>query len=302
MASTDFLAVYDKQISKQIMLSFQEWPSRIPQLYHADSMDGPFTEHMGWRGYDLPQFRLPGEEIRQTVIHEDYSKRYTARSYGNGDSIPAEFIRDDPTGMLTQGGARIAGGIADSFKQLVELDATNYYLNGFTVTAGMADGVALYSASHPRAKSNAAVLDANRPTTGTALSVSEVQQSIIRLRTQYSPNNIPMMNTPRVLWTSPVLSFAARQILHQLQEPYTTEHNDNLIADYNIMHVELPYLGTSKAWGLIGEEHYNFFLWRQHYEAHNQYDAVTNSMQTFGTIRYDLGSSNYRGNDGSPGP
>jgi hypothetical protein len=305
MASADFAAVFDKQIAKHLLRSFDEWDSVIPDIYHVSNMDGPFEEHMSWTGYGLPEFRLPGEEIHQSEIHENYGKRYTARSFGNGDAIPLEHIDDDPTGILTQGGARIAGGLANSFKQLTEIDAANYLINGFTVTAGTPDGASLFSTSHPRSKSQPGTLDANRPTAGVDISVTEVQNMITRIRTQVSPNGIPMMNRPRILWHSPSLNFQVQQILNQSREPYTMDNNDNIIKKYNIIPVEIPYLlesgVASDAWGIIAQEHFLHFLWRQRAKGRNQIDAVTNSMLTMWTIRYDLGHSDYRGTDASPG-
>jgi hypothetical protein len=306
MASNDFAAVFDKQIAKHLLLSYEEWDSVISDIYHVNTMDGPFEEHFSWAGYDLPTFRLPGEPITQSEVHQNFGKRYTARSFGNGDAIPMEHIEDDPTGILTVGGARIAGGLSNSFKQLVEIDAANYLINGFTVTAGTPDGASLFSLSHPRSAALLGTLDANRPTAGEDLSVAALEAMITRLRTQVSPNGVPMMNEPRILWHSPALTFQVDTILNSTQRSGTANNDTNSIKrKYNIVPVEIPYLlesgVASDAWGLIARKHFMHFMWRQRAKGRNDIDPVTNSMLTMWTQRHDLGHSDYRGTDASPG-
>jgi hypothetical protein len=305
MASLDFAAAFDRQIEKHLLLSFDEWPTVIPVIYHTEDMEGFFEEHMSWTGYDLPTFRLPGEPITQSEIHENYGKRYTRQHFGNGDAIPMEYIEVDPTGMLTMGGARVAGGLSNSFEQLMEIAAADNLINGFTVTAGSPDGVALFSTSHPRSKSEPGTLDANRPSAAEDISVTAVQEMITRLRTQRSPNGIPMQNEPAILWHSPALNFQVQQILQQTQEPYTTDNNENIIKKYRIRPVEVPYLSesgvASDAWGIRAKKHFLYFFMGQRPKGRNQIDAVTNSMLTMWTMSFDIGHSDYRGNDASPG-
>lgn len=305
MASQNYASAFDKSIDKHILLSFDEWDSVIPQIFHASDTKGRIVQHQGWTGYGLPVARLHGEEIAQLEVAENYGKRYTMRSVGGGDAIPIEDVDDDPAGILTQGSARIAGGLANSFTDYIETDAANFLINGFSVTTGMPDGDTLFSTSHNRSRSNTATTDSNRPSSGVDLSVSTLQSAITNIRTQKAPNGRPISNRPRVLWYHPQLDFQVQQILKGRMEPYTMDNNENIIKKYNIIPVEMPYLEESgaaaDAWGLVGELHFLYFIWRQRYKSRSAVDGATNTYQTWGTIRYDLGPSDYRGTYGSPG-
>lgn len=305
MASRDYAALFDTAIDKHILTSFDAWQSFIPEVFHVDSTKRRIVTHQGWQGYGLPTPRFPGEAINQGEVHESYNKQYFIRSCGLGDAIPIEDVDDDPTGMLTQGAARIAGGMAASFEDYVETDAANFLINGFTVTAGSPDGVSLFSTSHPQSKNAPGTTYANRPTTGVDISVATVQSMITRLRTQKAPNGRPMRNSPRVLWYNPTLDFAVQQILRQQMEPYTMDNNDNIIAKYKIKPVETPFLQESgadaDAWGMVGQEHFLNFIWRNRARTHNDFDAVTKSYLVMLDLRHDLGHSDWRGTDASPG-
>jgi len=307
MASRDYTALYDASIDKHILKSFETWKSTIPDLFHVDNTTRRFVTHQGWQGYGLPTPRFPGEVIVEGDVHQSYNKQYSMQSVGMGDSIPLEDIEDDPTGMLTQGSAMIAGGLAESFKDYVELQAATFLINGFTVTAGQPDGVSLFSLTHPRSLNNSTVTDANRPTTGVDMSVSTVEQMITRLRLQRSPNGRPMYNKPRVMWYNPSLDFVAQKIMKQSAEAFTTDRNDSVInRKYGgIKLIELPYLQEagvdSDAWGMIGQMHFLHFIWRNKFRAHHDFDARTKTHLVMGDIRFDLGESSYHGTDASPG-
>lgn len=305
MASRDYAALFDTAIDKHILTDFDNWESVIPDICHVDSTRRRIVTHQGWQGYGLPTPRFPGEPITQGEVHENYNKQFFIRSAGLGDAIPIEDVDDDPTGMLTQGAARIAGGMARSFEDYVEIDLANYLINGFTSTAGAPDGVSLFSTSHPRAKNNPSVTDANRPTTGVDISVAAVQSMITRIRTQKAPNGRPMRNKPRILWYNPTLDFAVQQILKQQMEPYTFDNNENIIKKYGIRPVEMPFLtesgADSDAFGIGGQEHFMWFIWRNRPRTHNDFDAVTKSYLVMLDIRHDLGHSDWRGMDASPG-
>jgi hypothetical protein len=307
MASRDYSAAFDRSIDKHILTSFEGWESNIPDICHVETTNRRFVTHQGWQGYGLPTPRFPGELITEGEVHQSYDKQFNMRSAGLGDSLPIEDVDDDPTGMLTQGSAMIAGGLSQSFKDYCEIDLASFLINGFTSTAGTPDSASLYSLTHPRSRNNPGVTDANRPTTGVDMSVATVQQMISRLRLQKAPNGRPMHNTPRVCWYNPTLDFTARQIFKQAMEPYTANNNDNIIKGKygDIKLVEMPYLLESgvdaDAWGMIADMHFLYFIWRTKFRTHNDFDARTKSYLVMGDIRYDLGHSDWRGTDASPG-
>jgi hypothetical protein len=274
---------------------------------HVEDTTRRFVTHQGWQGYGLPTPRFPGEPIVEGEIHESYNKQFSMQSAGLGDAIPLEDIEDDPTGMLTQGSAMIAGGLARSFEQYVDIQLATFLINGFTVTAGQPDGASLFSLTHPRSKNNSGVTDANRPSTGVDMTVDTVQQMITRLRLQKAPNGQPLHLKPRVMWYNPQLDFRAQQIMKQSVEPYTTDRNDNIISKKygGIKLVELPYLQESgvdsDAWGMIADVHFLYFIWRSHFRAHHSFDARTKTHLVMGDIRFDLGDSSYHGTDASLG-
>jgi hypothetical protein len=305
MASRNYAPLYDVAVDKHIMVTFDDWPSVIPDIYHVDNTKRRIVTHQGWSGYGPPTPRFPGEAIVQGEINEDYNKRFFMRSCGLGDALPIEDVDDDPTGMLTQGSAKIAGGLAKSFTDYAEQDAMDYLINGFSATAGTPDGVSLYSLSHPKSKTEPLTLYANRPTTGVDLSVSTLQSMITRLRTQKAPNGRPMRNKPRILWYNPTLDFTVQQILKQRLEPYTMDNNDNIIAKYGITPIETPFLqesgADSDAFGLVGHEHFLYWIWRNRPRTHTSFDAQTKCYLMFLDMRHAVGHSSWRGTDASPG-
>ena len=202
MASQDYAALFDTAIDKFILVSFEEWVSVIPDLFHVSSTKRRFEEHQGMVGYPLPQARFPGEQIVQGEVHENWNKRYNMRSAGLGDALPLEDVEDDPTGMLTQGAAKIAGGLSASFTDYVETDMASFLINGFSSTSGTPDSKSLFATDHPLSKQDS-TSQANRPSSAVDISISAVQAAITNIRTQKAPNGRPMRNAPRVLWYHP---------------------------------------------------------------------------------------------------
>lgn len=309
MASQDYSALYNRTVDKHILIAFQKWPSIVPDIFHVESTKRRYVIQQGWTGYGQPIPRLPGEPIRQGSISENFNVKFTVGSVGLGDAIPIEDVDDDPTGILVQGAAKIAGGLAESFMDYVEMDITqSYLLNGFTATAGQPDGKSLFSATHLRSRTNQTTTDSNRPSTGVDLTVSSAQSAITALRTQKAPNGRPMMNSPRVLWYNPILDWNANHVFKQSLDPGTANHDDSIINRKHpgVKLVETPWLqssGTdSAAWGLIGQEHFLYFYWRTKPRTHNDFDATTKSYLTMVDMRYARGNSDWRGTYASPGP
>lgn len=295
-----------KNIDKVYQDDMREWPQDgWQQMFHVQRMNSRTEDHLLMEGYPLPQPRIDGGRIVMAQFKADFDKRFTARSWGLGDSFPKEMVKDDPWGIMRKGTAVTATMFARTYRTLNHKEAaymlvTLCFASGTVV--GSPDGVSLANTAHPISKSNSATTWANRPSIDADMSFTSLNAGIAALRTQLdATGNTRLINPPRLLACHPSKRGLARQFLQGEMERGTSDNNMNALREYNIKIVDWPYYevsgatGTNNGWGLWGQEHELHWKIRQNLDVDTDFDVMTKSYIITTDVRFDYGWLTARG-------
>lgn len=312
MASTNLYPLFTKGINRHFLLELKEYDPVWRNLFHMDSTSDRYIWHQSWEGYQLPEFRVPGERIAQGAFKPSFNKQYIIRTFGLGDSIPQEDIDDDLYAVINKQLAKKGGALARAFTNLLEYDTAQFFgVQAFasgTSVAGSSDGVSLFSTAHPISASQPLVTWSNRPSVAADLSQSSLQAAATALRLQKAPDNLTFLNNEiKTLVYNPVLEYVVRQLLYGKWKADSADRNENFLTKDSIEACAWPYFqksgatGTNNGWFVQGREHYLYFFMRSGYKTNTDYDINTNSQIITALQRFDEGASSPLGMYGSPG-
>lgn len=305
--STNLTSLFSKGIDRFFGWKYDQYDSKIGQIFHEGTMDTRVLDRQSFRGYGLPAERKPGGLIEQGSVAQSYGKRYIAVGYALGDSLPYEDREDDQYGFLSRLIPATGGAMANSFRLLEELMAlkfvTTYGFASGTSVPTMADGLSLFNTAHPVSLGSTATY-ANRPSTDVPLSLTSYQDARVALMGQYAGNGLNIIsNMPRVLVVSLKNELMARHILSPGLQPFTADNTKNLVAGEGCEPVVWPYLTTnsSKAWFVVGKTHHLNFLRRQNVRSKVSEEDTNLSYCVTMYCRFVVGADDARGTYGSYG-
>lgn len=311
MATTnvDILYGMGQQIEEHMYLDYKRKAPIFSKVFHMHTTRSRYVDMQMWQLYGMPRFRVHGERIKMDAVYPSFGKRYIMRSFGLGDSVPVEDMRDDPFGLFNRVLPGKGGAMASSHRTLMERETAGFFVNqGFasgTSVAGMSDGRSLFNTAHPLSAYNSTTA-ANRATTDVDLSYSSAQTAETNIRNQLAPNGYEYIdNEPAILMVHPTLAFVAQQIYAQDRQWGGGPNDKNYLKRLQI--IVNPYLQisgtntTNQYWIVIGEQHSLHFFMRQNYEVDTDKDVNTNSVIFTTTSRFDYGATDWRGTYGSKG-
>jgi hypothetical protein len=317
--SQDLAVLFSKGINEHYLLTYDLYPSYIPDIFRVGTMDGRYEYDQLWEGYQLPQTRNPGEGWAQGQFRPSFNKKYVPVNYALGDVIAQEDYDDDEYGVISRLLPAKGGALARAHATLKEIVAANYFKNvAFATegnnTVGTSDGRPLFSNAHPISQNNTAVTFANRPSVDADFSISTYQVAAVNLRQQPAPNNTELIrNSPRAIVINPNLHYVGTQILKGEWELGTANRNMNVIKQDNVQLIEWPYFRTSgatggtypgnayNAWMMLGREHYLRFIVRQDVKIKTDYAIAALAYVFVSYCRFDVGATDWRGTYGSKG-
>lgn len=312
MASTNNYPLFNKGISENFLLRLSMYDPEWRRLFHVHGTGDRYIWHQGWKGYGLPQPRVPGARIAQSEFQPDFGKVYIMQLFALGDAVPQEDIDDDIYAVYKFAMATKGGLMANSFMNLWQYRTAGFFQSqGFasgSSVAGMSDGKSLFNTAHPIAASTLGITYANRPSVDADLSVATWQAACVALWTQKAPDNLTFLrNSAAKLCINPALSYVAWEIRQGKWKPYSADRTENRIKQEGVEIIEWPYFqksgatGTNNAWFFLGQQHYLNFFMRQAPYSKTDYDFGTNSQLVAMHTRGDYGADSPLGTYGSVG-
>lgn len=227
-------------------------PSYWDKVTNSKTSKKAYEESAYFGGLGLMPEKPEGEQISYDEFIQGPTKRWVHKTYGLGIRITEELIEDSlypdvPSNMGDM--SKELGNSAAETREVIVHDLFNSGTVTTTHTAG--DALAIFSTVH---KSLNGATWSNRSASDATLSATSLKQGFIDFENTLSDRGIQQVQTPKTLLVPPQLEFTARELVHSTYDPATGNNAINTIQSRNLTLLVDPYLTSSTAWFLIGDE------------------------------------------------
>jgi len=271
-------------------------PFQAEQLLNVRESGKHTEDDLTLGGLDTMPELGEGSPISYYSPSQGYKKIYTHVQYGMGYSITRVMYDDDLYGMV---GREASQKLARSGKKCFEAVCANLFNNGFSSLYTGADGVALFSTSHPLLNGST---DANKPSTDCDLSLTTLENAVTEFRGFLDDTGAKCAISPRILLVPPGEQFNAEKLVGSQKDPESAENAINPM--YNKVQVVVyDYLTDTDAWFLLAAktDHKGKIYWRKRATFESDDDFSTGNALFKSTMRFSVGWSDWRGFYGTSG-
>ena len=277
--------------------SYEEHTPEYPDLFEIDTSDKAYEEEVEITGFGLAPVKPQGSQIFYDTEVQGPVSRYTHVAYALGYIVTYEELRDDLYEVVSK---RRAQQLAFSMRQTKENILAGIYNGGFTGTVG-ADGVTLFSASHPTVAGN----QSNLLTVAADLSELSVENLCIQIMQTTNNRGMKISALPVSLHVPPQLWFEANRIYHSVLQNDTANNAINVLKATSIFPKGIRtnhYFTSATAWFIrtnIPRGVQYFERDKISFDRDNDFDTKNAKAACY--ERYSAGWSDWRGAYGSPG-
>ena len=247
-------------------------------------------------GFGSMQSQPDGDSVTYDDPISPVSKAYTYAVRALGYKVHERLWMND----LYDEVERFEEDLKDSAQDDIETSAASVLNNGFGTTNTGFDGLALFSASHTRL--DGGTVQANRPSTDEALSLSALHNAIITVHKWLNDRGRPRMHQIKTLLVPSDLIVTAQELVTAELQPGTALNTKNVLNKFGIKEiVEWRYLTSTTAWFLVCDKHDVNFLWRYRTKSATETDFDTDTMKRKVRHAYAKGFGEWRGYYGTDG-
>lgn len=202
--------------------SYNEHVPEYPDLFETDTSDKAYEEEPEITGFGLAPVKPQGAQIFYDTEVQGPVSRYTHVAYALGYIVTFEELRDDLYEVVAK---RRAQQLAFSMRQTQENVLAAIYNQGFNASFLGADGVSLFSASHPTLNGN----QSNLLTTAADLSEVAIEDLVIQIMQMANNRGLKISGLPQSLNIPPAYWFEANRILHSVLQNDTANNAINVL-------------------------------------------------------------------------
>lgn len=272
--------------------TYKDHPGEWDDLFEQNNSDKNYEEDQLIPGLGLAPIKTEGASTMYDTLSQGLTSRYTHIAYGLGFVLTREAMDDNQykskalkaTKMLTR-----------SFKQTKETVGANVYNRGHNGSYLGADGVVLYSASHP----TIAGLQSNRLAVAADLSESSLEDLVIVIGQAVDERGLKVQLMPRSLHIPVQLQFEAVRILKSQLQNDTANNAVNAMRSMGLFpegakvnhyfdDADAFYVRTDAEQGMI-----HFQRVAPEFDQDNDFD--TSNLKWKGYERYSFGWTDFRG-------
>lgn len=278
--------------------SYDEHLPEFPDLFEIDTSDKAYEEEVEITGFGLAPAKPQGQQIFYDTEVQGPVSRYTHVAYALGFIVTYEELRDDLYEVVSK---RRAQQLAFSMRQTKENILAAIYNNGFSASYLGADGVALFSASHPTLGGN----QSNLLTTAADLSEVAVENLCIQVMNTTNNRALKISALPQSLHVPPQLFFDANRIYHSVLQNDTANNAINVLRATGVFPKGIKvnhYFTSSTAWFIrtnIPRAIQYFERDKISFDQDNDFDTKNAKAACY--ERYSAYWSDFRGAFGTPG-
>ena len=203
--------------------------------------------------HDMPE----GQAIDWEIYKQGLEKTVYFTPIGLGVQITQVLYDDDRQDIIKQ----IPVQLAKSAAYTKEVKFWDLFNSGFVATTRVGlDGVALFSAAHPRVDYGTNGVNL---TTAAALSETALTAAINTFEALVNEKGVPIKVKPKLLVIPWQLKWMAKRLLLSELRSAVTDNDVNPLKGEDLQYMVCHYLTSSTAWFLVGEYHDLRFIWRK---------------------------------------
>jgi phage major head subunit gpT-like protein len=261
-------------------------PKFYDQITKVKTSKKAYEESAYFAGIGLFAEKPEGEQISYDSFIQGPTKRWVNKTFGLGLRISEELIEDSlypdvPTEM-----GEMSKELGNSASETLEIIIHDMYNNGTATTYHTAgDGLALFSTVH---KSLNGGTWSNRSAADGALSASTLRQAFLDFENTLSDRGIQQVQRPKVLLVPPALEYTARELVHSTYTPEDNNNSINALQSRNLQIITDPFLTSSTAWFLLGDDNPIITFMRRAPKFANDGDFETGDVKFKGTFRMSV--------------
>jgi len=278
--------------------SYNEHVPEYPDLFEIDTSDKAYEEEPEITGFGLAPVKPQGAQIFYDTEVQGPVSRYTHVAYALGYIVTFEELRDDLYEVVSK---RRAQQLAFSMRQTKENVLAAVYNQGFNSSYPGADGVSLFSASHPTLSGN----QSNLLTTAADISEVAVEDLVIQIMQMTNNRGLKISGLPQSLNIPPALWFEANRIYHSVLQNDTANNAINVLRATGAFPKGIKvnhYFSSSTAWFIrtnIPRGLQYFERDKITFDQDNDFDTKNAKAACY--ERYSAFWSDWRGAFGTPG-
>jgi hypothetical protein len=223
-------------------------------------------------------------------------REYLAVPFGLALEFSWEGWRDELYGVVRE----MVAEQARATRQRQEVSAWSILNNGFdTSFAGFTASEALFGAH----VGNDGVTRRNRPTVDVGMSITYIQNAVLRFELQTTERNTPRLMAPVMACVTPTNKIPTREVLGSSGKPYTADNEINALIEEDLSWMVCHYVTTQTNVFLAAakEVHDLNFLWRDEPIFDSFDDPWTKNAVFTAYQRYGFGYGSWRGIDATTG-
>lgn len=274
MTMTEFLTLADRDLDKIWMEEETPIESEYSRYMNVITLDSLYKRDAKMAGFGTPVEIPEGGAVVYDEAISPVTRRYDLIKRGLGYKITDKLWKFDEYGEVRN---------LESALKRADADDTEVYFHAIfnnatatTVATGF-DGLALASTAHTRLDGGA--VQANRPTSLTAFSLTALQDGIVAFRNFLDDRGRVYRSTPKRLIIPPDLIIAADEVLGSTLRPDNANNAINGIRRFGISITESFYVTGATFWALQGDNHDINAVWNQRPEQDSETDFDTDTIK-----------------------
>jgi phage major head subunit gpT-like protein len=245
-----------------------------------------YEESAYFAGVGLFPEKPEGEQISYDSFIQGPTKRWVPKTYGLGLRLTEELIEDSLYPEVPSEMGDMSKELGNSAAETMELIVHDVFNNGTVTTNHTAgDGLAVFSTVHKLLNGSTW---SNRSSADGALSAATLRQGFLDFENTLSDRGIQQVQRPKILLVPPALEYTAMELVKSTYTPEDNNNSINALQSRNLEIVMDPYLTSSTAWFLLGEDNPIITFMRRAPKFAQDGDFETGDAKFKGTFRMSV--------------
>ena len=263
---------------------YTEHPMVYDQIFNVKDSKRATEYISAVSGLGLPTTKAEGADMDYDTPIQLYDGSVSHTTYAQGVRLTRESMEDDEYNIL---GERLFSSLGRGFNQRVETQAAAFFNNGFSSQTGP-DGVAVFSASHPKNPDEATTYISNI-ITAADLSTTSLKAALTAFENQTDERGLKFNQKAKYLLVAPDNKWTAQEILSSALEPYVAENTKNVLNN-SLQLVVWPFLTDADSWFLLSEksQHTLNFFWRRKFNVKRDNDFDSDDAKYGASMRFSV--------------
>lgn len=278
--------------------AYNEYAPEWSQIFEKRQSRKAFEKIVETSGFGLAPTKTEGAPIQYDTDAEGVTTTLTPVVYGLGYMVTREEQED---GQYAEVSRRRSRALARSMRTTAEIVHANVLNRGFSGSYNGADGVPLFSVSHP----SPAGLWANKPSVDADLTEASLEDMLTLIAGAKDRRGLPIRLRGMKLVVASGAQFNAERILGSDLRSGTPNNDLNAIKRMGLLSggvVINHYLTDPDAWYIITDAEEGLLsIWRRESEIEQDNDFDTENLKAKATMRFSAGFGDPRAIYGTAG-